>query len=502
MKKYDVIVIGSGGGSKITRPAANLGYNVAIIEKDQLGGTCLNRGCIPSKMLIHPADIIRELQDANRFDLTIDTSFKFDAKKFVSDVNKEINEESQSIEPLYEAHKNVTYYNDTASFEKDYVLRVGDHTITAPKIFIAAGARPNIPNYKGLQNTPYWTSTEALKATSLPKSLIIFGGGYIACELGHYFSALGVKVTFLLRSELIFSHDDDIKYEFTRMVRRYSDVIEFAVVNEVSYKENCFSVFFTDKDGGSKTLQANQLLVATGIIPNSDTLSLENTSIECDENGYINVNDYLETASKGIYSFGDIIGKYFFRHTANFEGQYLFDTVFKKDPSGKTLLHHASFNGNNEAVKLLIKKGASTAIRDSTFNFNVIDWARAGTITQFMLLDDKIKTNNNFIEVFEEFKHVSGIKDIQLLQTRILWKKKWAIKYKYQTIEKISSIQRLDDMEWKLIHSSLFNPFNKLNIFTDIYYDKDLIVIKNILINHQQKLFKNTLSSSIPNNFW
>ncbi len=331
MKKYDVIVIGSGGGSKITRPAANLGYNVAIIEKDQLGGTCLNRGCIPSKMLIHPADIIRELQDANRFDLTIDTSFKFDAKKFVSDVNKEINEESQSIEPLYEAHKNVTYYNDTASFEKDYVLRVGDHTITAPKIFIAAGARPNIPNYKGLQNTPYWTSTEALKATSLPKSLIIFGGGYIACELGHYFSALGVKVTFLLRSELIFSHDDDIKYEFTRMVRRYSDVIEFAVVNEVSYKENCFSVFFTDKDGGSKTLQANQLLVATGIIPNSDTLSLENTSIECDENGYINVNDYLETASKGIYSFGDIIGKYFFRHTANFEGQYLFDTVFKKD---------------------------------------------------------------------------------------------------------------------------------------------------------------------------
>jgi len=173
-----------------------------------------------------------------------------------------------------------------------------------------------------------------------------------------------------------------------------------------------------------------------------------------------------------------------------------------KDPSGKTLLHHASFNGNNEAVKLLIKKGASTAIRDSTFNFNVIDWARAGTITQFMLLDDKIKTNNNFIEVFEEFKHVPGIKDIQLLQTRILWKKKWAIKYKYQTIEKISSIQRLDDMEWKLIHSSLFNPFNKLNIFTDIYYDKDLIVIKNILINHQQKLFKNTLSSSIPNNFW
>ena len=110
MNSFDVIVIGSGGGSKITRPAANLGYKVAVIEKDQWGGTCLNRGCIPSKMLIHPADIISEIQDAKRFYIECDTHVSVDTHRLVSEVTSTIKEESDSIEPLYERHEHITFY--------------------------------------------------------------------------------------------------------------------------------------------------------------------------------------------------------------------------------------------------------------------------------------------------------------------------------------------------------------------------------------------------------
>ena len=169
MQHFDIIVIGSGGGSKITRPAANLGYNVAIIDNGPLGGTCLNRGCIPSKMLIHPADILTQINQANKFNIKV-TKPSIDINTLVSEITAEIKSESESIEPLYEAHKNITLFKNKATFIANKHIRVGDKTITADKIFIAAGARPHIPNIPGLKNTPYWTSTEALTYKKIPKS--------------------------------------------------------------------------------------------------------------------------------------------------------------------------------------------------------------------------------------------------------------------------------------------------------------------------------------------
>ena len=118
-RKFDIIIIGSGGGSKLTRPAANLGLNVAIVDHGPLGGTCLNRGCIPSKMLIHSADVISEIREAYKFFITVNKDISVDVAGLVGYVSKEIDKESDSIKPLYDKHENITYYSETAVFQSN-----------------------------------------------------------------------------------------------------------------------------------------------------------------------------------------------------------------------------------------------------------------------------------------------------------------------------------------------------------------------------------------------
>jgi len=326
-KKFDIIIIGSGGGSKLTRPAANLGLNVAIVDHGPLGGTCLNRGCIPSKMLIHSADVISEIREAHKFFITVNQDVSVDVAGLVGYVSEVVDKESNSIKPLYEKHENITYFSDTAVFQSNDEILVGDQVITADKIFIAAGGRPLIPNIKGLAQTPYWTSTEALRATTLPKSMVIIGGGYIAVELGYYFQAMGVAVTFLVRSKMIKHEDDDIIALFQQRFSQEHSVIFDQVPVEVCYQDNQFLVQLANAD----VLTVDNVLVATGIQPNSDVLGLHNTDICCNDQGFIQVDDRLETAVKNVYAFGDIIGRYQFRHSANFEGQFLFDHVVNND---------------------------------------------------------------------------------------------------------------------------------------------------------------------------
>ena len=333
MQKFDIIIIGSGGGSKITRPAANMGYKVAIIDHGPLGGTCLNRGCIPSKMLIHPADVISEIREASRFDISVSQDISVDTQSLVTRVSQEIDSDSASIAPMYDKHENITLFTDTASFVSDKVIQVGSEQLTADKVFIVSGARPFVPPVLGLQGTPYWTSTEALRATKAPESLIVVGGGYIACELGYYYQSLGTKVTFVVRSDFISNQDDDVIDEFKNGFLPLVSAELGAQLKQVHFDESGFKVSI-EQNGALKDLHAEKLLFATGVVPNTDALQLKNTGIMMNAKGYINVNDELETSVKGVYAFGDVIGRHLFRHSANFEGEYLFNTLFQKSQSG------------------------------------------------------------------------------------------------------------------------------------------------------------------------
>jgi len=189
-----------------------------------------------------------------------------------------------------------------------------------------------IPDIPGLQGTPYLTSTEALRLTEKPKSIIIFGGGYIACELGFYFAGLGVETHILARSSLLKNLDGDVHTEFNRVFSEGPVKIHYGIKEpSVTYDQDTtehFGVTYNKADGMAVSLNAEHLLICTGITPNSDTLDCAAGGVELREDGYIKVDEFLRTTAPGVWALGDIAGNYAFRHSANYEGDYLRSSIF------------------------------------------------------------------------------------------------------------------------------------------------------------------------------
>ncbi|MDC0506199.1 dihydrolipoyl dehydrogenase [Candidatus Gracilibacteria bacterium] len=347
MKSYDIIIIGSGGGSKL-RPASDLGKTIAIIEDEALGGTCLNKGCIPSKMLIYPSDLATHArEDAKHLHINGLEKPSIDWKALVEDTTAQITADSDSIEPAYEKNPNVTLYKGFGKFVSDKVIEVNGEQITAEKIYVATGSQPSVPPIPGLEGTPFMTSKQALRNTNLPKKMIVIGGGYIAVELGHVYAAAGCDVHFLVRSGMIKAEDKDIREAFEKdFSNRYN--VHFGISpSKVEYKNNTFYITIVDKEGSEEIMESDGLFVATGVFPMSGKLGLENTSITTDKRGYIEVNDHLETKASGVYALGDVIGKYLFRHSVNYEGEYLLAQHYrgaKQSPIKYPPVPHAIFS--------------------------------------------------------------------------------------------------------------------------------------------------------------
>ncbi|WP_372845634.1 dihydrolipoyl dehydrogenase [Pontiella sp.] len=340
MEQFDVIIIGSGGGTKIARPAADLGFKVALIEKEAMGGTCLNRGCIPSKMLIHPADQIHHFRHAKNIDIDAGPAPKIRFKELIGRITGTVDDISEGLAPPYEAHPGTELIRGTATFSGNHSVTVNGRELSAERIFIAVGTRPQIPDIPGLAGTPFLTNREALRNTELPKRMIVIGAGYIGCELGHAYSTAGTDVHFIVRSELIRREDREIRAEFRKVFSQNNTLHEGFVAEKVSHDGTVFSVQIRGKDGVEETLEAEALLVATGIVPNTDRLGLENTDIARDAHGFISVDGQLQTAVPGVYAMGDCNGNYFFRHTVNFEGEFLMRVLFEA-PSAETINYGA-----------------------------------------------------------------------------------------------------------------------------------------------------------------
>jgi len=329
MKTYDIIVVGGGGGTKLVSPVAKMGLKVAVIEKEALGGTCLNRGCIPSKMLIHPADVAHEIDESHKLSIEVDTNYKVKWKELVEFVSTSVDGVSKNIETNYIENENIDFYDGEATFVSDKVIEVGGEKLTAPKIIIAVGARSSVPNIPGLLGTPFMTSKEALRNTKQPKKMIVLGGGYIGVELGHFYGGLGTEVEFVVRSGFIGNEDWQVREEFTRVFSERYKTHFNVETKSVSHEGDTFFVTIADRDSGEEMiLRGDALLVAVGIVPNNDTLNLENTGIILDKKGFVETNRQLMTNVEGVYAIGDCNGRYFFRHSVNFEGEWLFDALF------------------------------------------------------------------------------------------------------------------------------------------------------------------------------
>jgi len=343
MRKFDVIVIGSGAGLEVASWAAGRGLSVAIVEEGPLGGTCLNRGCIPSKMLIHSADVAETIRDSAKFGIK-STIESIDFSSIIKRVSETVDSDSRGIEESIKNGDNPTLFKVRGKFIGPKQLQVGDEQIEGEKIFIVAGTRPTAPPIPGLKNTPFLDSTSALRLEKQPKHLVVIGGGYIAAELAHFYGSLGTKVTILVRGKLMLSNEDEeIAKWFTEEFSKKYEILFDTEAESFSYQDNMYSIKLKDED---KTLEADQLLVVTGRVPNTDILDVKATGVETDDHGYIKVNKYLETNVPGIYSFGDIVGILPFRHTANDQVGYAIRNAFTdhKVPTNYFAIGHAVFS--------------------------------------------------------------------------------------------------------------------------------------------------------------
>jgi mycothione reductase len=320
MKEYDVIVIGSGCGMNIAEEALAHGLSVALVDKGPLGGTCANLGCIPSKMLIFAADRIAETQEARK--LGIEAEIKNINFDFIMErMRKSVRENQEHMRQGVSHAENLDFYEDEGHFVDDYTIEVNGERIKGDKIFIASGSRPLIPPIKGLESLGYLTNETVLQLKERPDNLIIIGGGYIAVEYGHFFAAMGTKVTILeMADRLVLAEEPEISEVLKKELGRRMNVYTNVRAEEVRENRLGITVIATDaKSGVKREFTAQRILVAVGRRSNADLLRVENTGVEVDKRGFVKVNEYLETAKKNIFAVGDANGQQMFTHVANKE---------------------------------------------------------------------------------------------------------------------------------------------------------------------------------------
>ena len=333
MQEFDLIVIGSGSGLDVANAAAEHGgMKVAIVEKGRMGGTCLNRGCIPSKLLIHSADVAETIRSAGQFGVKVG-EFSIDFQSIAKRTTGIVDSESDGIRSAFSEIDNPKLFSHECRFIGDKTISVGSETIQANKILIASGTRPFVPKIQGLDGSGFMTSDEALRLKKQPRVLTIIGGGYIAAEMAHFFGALGTKINIVQRGNLLIPHEDEeVARKFTQVFsKKYNVYLGYDTESVGKKNGGIFFVKARNSSGKVISLESDQLLVSTGRTPNSDTLDLGKTGVQVDGRGFVRVNKYLETNVKGIFALGDAVGRYMFKHSANHEAQYAFNNIMHAD---------------------------------------------------------------------------------------------------------------------------------------------------------------------------
>lgn len=328
---YDIIVIGSGSGMTIVDGALRQGLKVALVDKGPLGGTCLNVGCIPSKMLVYPADRIVEIQEAKKLGIHAEIT-KVDFSYIMNRMRNTVKPSREHMRHGINQVPNLDYYETEGKFVDKYVMEVNGEKIRSKKIYIASGVRPLIPPIKGIEDCEYLTNDTVFDLKKQPKSVIIVGGGYIAAEFGHFFAAIGTKVTIIQRGpRLVRNEEPEISDLLTReMSKRMEISINTEAIEAEKNKGGYTFIGKNKKTGKEHNYSAETILIAAGRKSNADLLQVEKTGVKTDSKGYIIVNEYLETSQKNIWAWGDAIGRHMFRHVANNEVEVVWHNTLHK----------------------------------------------------------------------------------------------------------------------------------------------------------------------------
>lgn len=318
MTHYDLAIIGSGSGNSLIGPEFSE-WQIAIIEESTFGGTCLNVGCIPTKMYVYPADVAESIKHSGHLgvDGTIDRVRWADIRDRVFGRVDPISASGRD----YRAHgePNITLYEAHAEFTGagELLLSTGE-TITADHIVLATGSRPTVPDVVTASGVPFHTSDTVMRIDELPERIAILGGGYIAAEFAHVFSAFGVETTVLARSAPLLRHlDGEIAARFTEIARQRWDV---RTDTQVVSAESIGGVVRLRLGDGS-TVEADLLLVATGREPNADRLNLAAAGVEIHPDGRVVVDSWGRTTATQVWSLGDVSSEHKLKHVANHEAR-------------------------------------------------------------------------------------------------------------------------------------------------------------------------------------
>ncbi len=320
--KYDLIIIGAGpGGYEAALDASDKGMKVAIIEKDKIGGTCLNRGCVPTKTLMHTADIARELKTAEKFGVNVD-DYSVDAGKMQERKNEVLDTLRSGIAGLLKKAK-VDVIEGLGVIEGAGKVRVGDELLEADKIMIATGSKTFVPRIEGIDTPGVVTSDELLsKDDGIYEHLVIVGGGVIGMEFASLYTALGTKVTIIEALERVLAPLDKEISQNVKMIgkKRGMDIHTRATVEKFEAGENGKVITYYKEKDELMSVESDGVLVCIGRRANTDKLFADGVEVEMNRD-LIVVNDKYETSIPGIYAIGDVIGGIQLAHTATAEGR-------------------------------------------------------------------------------------------------------------------------------------------------------------------------------------
>ena len=314
---FDLAIIGSGSGNSVVTPDFD-DWNIAIIEEGTFGGTCLNVGCIPTKMYVYPADRAENTVDASRLgvDAHVDRVRWADMRDRIFGRIDPISLDGRRYR---RDGRNTTLFETHAEFADDHTLRLGTgESITADRIVVAAGSRATVPDEVRESGVRYYTSDDVMRIDDIPPRVAILGGGYIAAEFAHIFSAFGAQVTLVLRGDKLTKHlDADIATAFTSELRKRVEVRAGFHLCGVHMEGE--AVCMTPDDG--RPFEADLLLVATGRVPNGDRLNLPAAGVAAYEDGRIKVDANQRTSVPHIWALGDVSSEYQLKHVANHEAR-------------------------------------------------------------------------------------------------------------------------------------------------------------------------------------